>query len=74
MTRVSELMGLWRRVLSCSVGWVSLAASWDMGLAEPWGSLLGDIRLAVLLGSLPTDTNSPAGSEARAAQEMAINT
>ena len=73
MTRVSELMGLWRRVLSWSVGWVSLAASWDMGLVEPC-ELLGDTRLAVLTTSLGTETNNPAGSEARAAQEMAINT
>ena len=65
-------MGLWRRVLSWSVGWLSRAASWDIGLAEPC-ELLGDIRL-VVLASLPTETNNPAGSELRAAQEMAINT
>ena len=65
-------MGLWRRVLSWSVGWLSLAASWDIGLAEPC-ELLGDIRL-VVLASLPTETNNPAGSGVRAAQEMAINT
>ena len=67
-------MGLWRRVLSCSVGWVSLAASWDIGLAEPWelvgdikADILEDTRLLVVVVSLATDTNNPAGCEERAA-------
>ena len=71
---VSELTGLWRRVLSCSVGWVSLAASWDIGLAEPWelvgdikADILEDTRLLVVVVSLATDTNNPAGCEERAA-------
>ena len=67
-------MGLWRRVLSWSVGWLSRAASWDIGLAEPWelvgdikADILEDTRLLVVVVSLATDTNNPDGCEARAA-------
>ena len=72
---VSELTGLCRRVLSWSVGWVNLAASWDIGLAEPWelvgdikADILEDTRLLVVVVSLATDTNNPGGCEARAAE------